>query len=207
MKNTKKGVKDMFKKITMSKKIMVLFIAALLTMSFAGCSNKSAESKLNTTARSNNGNTDDSNTESGEDEVSELPDLEVRFGKESEPFTLHLYDNDTAAEIAKDIGSADWNLPIYHYDDYENYEVMQYYDIPSRYKIPSNPEKVTSEKAGEVYYSHPNRIILFYQDAEVTGEYTKVGYIDYSDELFDAVEDNPVIEGWGNKIVSISRTK
>ena len=41
---------------------------------------------------------------------------------------------------------------------------MQYYDIPSHYEIPSEPEMVTAEKAGEVYYSEPNRIILFYQD-------------------------------------------
>lgn len=197
----------MLKKITKSKKIMILFLASLLTISFTGCSSKRAEEKSKTTASSTNGNTDAPNTESGDDTVLELPDLEVHFGQEGEPFILHLYDNDTAVEIAKDVGSADWNLPIYHYDDYENYEVMQYYDIPSRYKIPSNPEKVTSEKAGEVYYSHPNRIILFYQDAEVTGEYTKVGYIDYSDEFFEAVENNPVIEGWGNKIVSISRIK
>lgn len=156
---------------------------------------------------STNENTDGVNTESGDETVSEFPDLEVRFGNDGEPFILHLYDNDTAAEIAKGVGSADWNLPIFNYDDFENFEVMQYYDIPAKYTIPSNPETVTSEKAGEVYYSDPNRIILFYQDAEVTGEYTKVGYIDYSDELYESVVNNPVIVGWGNKIVSISRTK
>lgn len=93
---------------------------------------------------------------------------------------------------------------IYHYDDYENWEVMQYYDIPSRYEIPSNSENVTSEKAGEVYYSEPNRIVLFYGDAEVSAEYTPVGYFDVTDEFIRAVEDNPVLEGWGNKIVLIS---
>ena len=101
------------------------------------------------------------------------------------------------------MGTASWRLPIYHYDDYENWEVMQYYDIPSRYEIPSDPETVTSEKAGEVYYSEPNRIILFYQDAEVTGEYTRVGTIEDSEAFRSAVEENQVLEGWGNKIVHI----
>ncbi|MDE7279665.1 MAG: hypothetical protein K2N26_08080, partial [Oscillospiraceae bacterium] len=93
---------------------------------------------------------------------------------------------------------------IYHYDDYENWEVMQYYDIPARYEIPSNPETVTTEKAGEVYYSEPNRIVLFFGDAEVSNEYTKVGYFDYTEEFKEAVENNPVLEGWGNKIVLIN---
>ncbi|RGY97932.1 cyclophilin-like fold protein [Clostridium sp. AM58-1XD] len=131
-------------------------------------------------------------------------ELEVRFGDDGEPFILHLEDNGTAEAVARHVGTSDWRLPIYHYDDYENWEVMQYYDIPDRYEIPSNAETVTSEKAGEVYYSEPNRIVLFYQDGSVTGELTKIGSIADTDEFRKAVEDNPVLEGWGNKIVLIS---
>lgn len=130
--------------------------------------------------------------------------MEVCFGDDGTPFTLHLYDNETAAAIARHVGTSDWRLPIYHYDDYDNWEVMQYYDIPSRYDIPSSPETITSEKAGEVYYSAPNRIVLFYGDAEVTNEYTKVGYFDFTEEFQSAVKDNPVLTGWGNKIVLIN---
>lgn len=128
--------------------------------------------------------------------------LTIQFGY-GDSFTLHLYDNETAAKIAEYVGTADWQLPIYHYDDYDNWEVMQFYDIPSRYEIPSNPQAVTSEKAGTVYYSHPNRIILFYQDGSVSSEYTPVDYVDFSQALVDAVENNPVVEGWGNKLVFI----
>lgn len=131
-------------------------------------------------------------------------DLTVRFGDDGAPFAMHLYDNPTALAIAGHVGTAAWRLPIYHYDDFENAGVMQYYDIPNRYEIPSAPETITSEKAGEVYYSDPNRIVLFYQDAEVTGEYTRVGYFDPTGEFVSAVENNPVLEGWGNKIVNIS---
>ncbi len=148
---------------------------------------------------SNAGDISDSSSKS-----STAAELEVRFGADGEPFILHLYDNDTAKAIARHVGTSDWQLPIYHFDDFENWEVMQYYDIPSRYEIPSNPEKVTSEKAGEVYYSEPNRVILFYGDAEVSSEYAKVGYFDFTEEFKQAVENNPVLEGWGNKIVLIS---
>lgn len=130
-------------------------------------------------------------------------ELKVRFGSSSS-FTLYLYDNATADDIARHVGTSAWNLPIYHFDDYDNWEKFQYYDVNSRYKITDLHESVTSEKGGEVYYSHPNRIILFYQDAEIPAEYTPVGYITFSQDLVDAVEKNPVVPGWGNKIVNIS---
>jgi len=43
---------------------------------------------------------------------------------------------------------------------------MQFYDIPSKYEIPSDSKHITEEKAGEVYYSEPNRIVLFYKDTQ-----------------------------------------
>ena len=130
-------------------------------------------------------------------------DLTLRFGG-GEEFTIHMYDNDTANKITEYVGTASWQLPINHFDDYDGWEQFQYYDIPSRYDIPDGSESVTSEKAGAVYYSHPNRIILFYQDANISTEYTPIGYIDFSQDLVDAVENNPVLEGWGNKIVHIT---
>lgn len=145
----------------------------------------------------------DSSDISSEDSVS-ATELYVTFGDNGSSFTMHLYDNDTAAAIARHVGTADWRLPIYNYDGYDNWEVMQYYDIPSRYEIPSNPESVTTENSGAVYYSEPNRIVLFFGDAEVSVEYTPVGYFDSTDEFVNAVKDNPVLEGWGNKIIQIS---
>ena len=128
--------------------------------------------------------------------------LTLRFGG-GEEFAVQLYANDTANKIAEYVGTASWRLPIYHFDDYEGWESFQYYDIPSRYDIPDGSGPVTSEKAGAVYYSHPNRIILFYQDADISTEYTPVGYVDFSQALVDAVENNPVVPGWGNKLIFI----
>lgn len=193
------------------KKISLLLILTLVfTLILAGCgtsdssrgqSENDSQGTENQSSRPDNTDSAaDGNTNSGSESATEL---EVCFGDDGAPFILHLYENDTAAAIAYHVGTASWRLPIYHYDDYDNWEVMQYYDIPSRYEIPSNPETVTEEKAGEVYYSEPNRIILFFGDAEVTGEYTKVGYFDYTEEFKKAVENNPVLEGWGNKIVLI----
>lgn len=206
-KNILKKERYAMKKNIFMKSTLVLMLGIML----AGCGNSAkngssdaagdpAENPVVSAPQSE----EDSDSEAGSDTAQSVTELVVRFGDEGEPFTLHLYDNDTAAAVAKHVGTSDWRLPIYHYDDFDNWEVMQYYDIPSRYEIPSAPEQITEEKAGAVYYSEPNRIILFYKDAEVPAEYTPVGYFDDTEEFVDAVENNPVLEGWGNKIINIS---
>lgn len=208
------------------KRFMCLGLAVLTTATLmAGCGNSDSVSDRNSsigTASVTNGadtggvNTDtaeraDGNMDSGVGEQENsagsetVSELTVYFGDNGAPFTMYLYDNDTAAAIAGYVGQSAWRLPIYHYDDYDNWEVMQYYDIPSRYEIPDDPEEVTSVEAGSVYYSEPNRIILFFHDAEISAEYTPVGYFDATDEFVEAVEENPVLEGWGNKIVRIEQ--
>ena len=114
---------------------------------------------------------------------------------------MHLEDNSTAAAIAGYVGTSDWRLPVYSYDESD---VMEYYDVPSRYEIPDNSVAVTQAHAGEVYYSDPNRIVLYYHDAEINEEYTLIGTFDATDEFVSAVENNPVQEGWGNQLVLIS---
>ena len=147
----------------------------------------------------------ESDMETGSQTAGRVSELEVRFGDDGEPFMMQLEENETAEAIARYVGTSDWRLPIYERDPDADYDVMQYYDVSSRYDIPSDPETVTSEKAGEVYYSDPNRIVLFYHDAEITGEYTKIGTFDATEAFVKAVEENPVLEGWGNKIVQIAR--
>lgn len=200
--------------------ILVLIVAASV---FAGCGSSNGDNSRSQPSGSsglesqpsdsidlanrNSGDTDfsaDSDIDKESENDINAAELTVFFGDSGDSFILHLYDNDTARAIARHVGTAEWRLPIYHYDDYENWEVMQYYDIPSRYEIPSDPETITEEAAGTVYYSEPNRIILFYGEAVVSGEYTPVGYFDNTDEFRSAVENNPVLEGWGNKIVRIS---
>ena len=195
----------------MFKKISTLFITVLLSVSLFGCAGQSKAEQPNDAGDVVIGEFEDTEPNQTEDLETKpdtpgesLPQLEIQFGYEGDTFTLALYNNDTAAELARSVGSSVLNLPIYHYDDFEGHEVMQYYDIPKRYTIPSHPETVTAEKAGEVYYSDPNRIILFYEDAELSGEFTKVGYIVNAENLSESVENNPVLEGWGNKIISVS---
>lgn len=218
----------------MIKKGMGMMAAmALFTSLLAGCgqNNEAAERAGDTARESSNavGDNIDTGNAGGEDFSENLTDtedtasvenpsggeqaaesgsaqLEVRFGDGGEPFMMTLLDNETAAAIAGYVGTSDWRLPIYERDDNADYSVLQYYDIPSRYEIPSdNPETVTGAKAGDVFYSDPNRIVLFYHDAEISAEYTKIGTFEATEDFITAVEENPVLEGWGNKIILISQ--
>lgn len=182
--------------------IKIVSMCLLMMISLTACektNHQGAANNLNNTVK----NTVDEPHKENVPKAS-VRELEVRFGDSGAPFLMHLYDNETAAAIAGYVGTAEWRLPIYHYNDYENWEVMQYYDIPDRYKIPSVPERITAETVGTVYYSQPNRIVLFYGDAQIHADYTPVGYFDVTEEFIAAVENNPVLEGWGNKIVHIS---
>lgn len=178
---------------------LILALGIILT----GCSSSSAGGS----EPSSTGSVAGQNTESpsGNEENSipsnDTAELIVRFGDEGEPFTMVLEDNSTAQAIAGYVSTTDWRLPIYNYDESD---VMQYYDIPSRYEIPDNSTTVTEAHAGDVFYSDPNRIVLFYHDAEISEEYTKIGTFEATDDFIAAVENNPVLEGWSNKIVRIS---
>lgn len=186
---------------------MAVLLSVILSV-LAGCGDgtdapptgKPADSSVSSgqsTEKTDNTSDNEAKAEGGE--------LEVRFGDKGEPFMLKLNDSDTAAAIARHVGTSDWRLPIYEDDDDADYDVMQYYDIPEQYEIPSAPEKVTEVKAGEAYYSEPNRIVLYYKDAKVDEEYTPIGSFDATDKFVAAVRDNPVLEGWGNKIVLITK--
>ncbi|GAA6409397.1 hypothetical protein K040078D81_35140 [Blautia hominis] len=198
------------------KKTIAMAVGIMLSAAVLGGCGQDEEVRDtggNGQSAANAGTSSNAGTESGteaddsadDQAVSGVSELEVRFGDDGEPFMMRLEENETAEAIARYVGTSDWRLPIYERDDDADYDVMQYYDVSSRYDIPSNPETVTSEKAGEVYYSDPNRIVLFYHDAEITGEYTKIGTFDATDEFVTAVEENPVLEGWGNKIVQIAQ--
>lgn len=191
---------------------LVMLTAAML----AGCGNNNSETsdQLQETevnisetqdTQANPSDSSVSNSISNDKETTSGVNLDVRFGDDGEPFELHMENNETAQAIVRYVGTSDWRLPVYDRDDNVDYSVMEYYDIPSRYEIPSDPEMVTEEKAGEVFYSDPNRIVLFYHDAEISAEYVKIGTFDATDEFISAVENNPVLEGWGNKIIQISQ--
>ena len=189
------------------KKQLIGIVSLLLTFSIAmtGCSSSSGSTESSSSEDSNRVSSSQTASQSSEEDdnvpSSNATELTVQFGDSGDSFVMHLEDNSTAAAIAGYVGTSDWRLPVYSYDESD---VMEYYDIPSRYEIPDNSETVTEAHAGDVFYSDPNRIVLYYHDAEINEQYTRIGTFDATEEFVDAVENNPVLEGWGNQIVVIS---
>lgn len=176
---------------------LALIIA--LTTLLSGCGNKgnSTSSDIGTTSPTSAAQTAHS-----------IDTLQIQFGHEGKTFEMELEDNETAKYLATFASGSGINLPVYHFDDFAGYEYMQQYDIPARYEIPAETETVIEEKAGDIYFApETNSIILFYQDAQESGEYARIGTITNTDGLKKAVEENPVVEGWSNKIVSIRTGK
>ena len=165
-----------------------------------------SESSVQTEAESD---TDAADTESASVESSsnDMPGMTMQFGYDGPIYTLELEDNDTAATLADFAARGEYNLPIYTYEDYENEEVLQFYDIPSRYEITDDAQHYTEEKAGELYYSYPNRVILFYQDAQIEGDYTKVGTLTTTDGLVDAVRNNEPLRDWDCLVIPVRVTE
>ena len=187
----------------MKKQFMtILGLLLMFSITMAGCSSSPDSSSSGESNRVFSSQTGGQASEE-EDNIpsSNATELTVQFGDSGDSFVMHLEDNSTAAAIAGYVGTTDWRLPVYSYDESD---VMEYYDIPSRYEIPDNSTTVTEAHAGDVFYSDPNRIVLYYHDAEISEEYTKIGTFDPTDDFIAAVENNPVLEGWGNKIVRIS---
>lgn len=189
------------------KKQLIGIVGLLLTLSIAmtGCSSSSGSTESSSSEDSNRVSSSQTASQFSEEDdnipSSNVTELTVQFGDSGDSFVMHLEDNSTAAAIAGYVGTTDWRLPVYSYDESD---VMEYYDIPSRYEIPDNSETVTEAHAGDVFYSDPNRIVLYYHDAEINEQYTRIGTFDATEEFVDAVENNPVLEGWGNQIVVIS---
>ena len=151
--------------------------------------------------------TDSASAESAESSGNGMPGMTMQFGYDGPIYTVELEDNDTAATLADFAARGEYNLPIYTYKDYENEDVLQFYDIPSRYEIPDDAQHYTEEKAGELYYSYPNRVILFYQDAQIEGDYTKVGTLTTTEGLVDAVRNNEPLKDWDCLVIPVRVTE
>lgn len=202
------------------KMIVALAVCGLLTTGLlTGCGQEAAapsepprevivgdRSSESSAQAGEEGNTDAS-VESEGNSQNDMPGMTMQFGYDGPIYMVELEDNDTAATLADYAARGEYNLPIYTYENYENEDVLQFYDIPSRYEIPDEPQHYTEELAGELYYSYPNRVILFYQDAQIEGDYTKIGTLTTTEGLVDAVRDNEPLEDWNCLVIPVRVTE
>ena len=115
-------VKSMKKKMTafvLMVSIAVISIAAAVT----GCGRDDNDAGDDSHAHTENaGRNEASGPNDGESQDFSQVDttaLEVHFGDNGAPYTFQLQDNDTARAVAYHVGTSDWRLPIYDYDNFE----------------------------------------------------------------------------------------
>lgn len=166
-----------------------------------------ASSQADEAEEASDGTVAETQSASAESSANGMPGMTMQFGYDGPIYTVELEDNDTAATLADYAARGEYNLPIYTYEDYENEDILQFYDIPSRYEIPDDAQHYTEEKAGELYYSYPNRVILFYQDAQIEGDYTKIGTLTSTEGLVDAVRDNEPLRDWNCLVIPVRVTE
>lgn len=187
-------------------KIVTLSILSTLVLSNIGCANSVNQVPMGTSNNIVSSITTETTqiAKTGYETFSGKT-LNVKLGYEGKTYVLELFNNQTAEDIYNHVSLATWNLPIYEFSGYDNADKYQYYDIPRRYKVTSNPESINIEQVGDVYYSEPNRMIMFFRNAEIPVNYTKVGKIKIDNDFTKNVEENPTLQGWGNKMIIISR--
>lgn len=138
------------------------------------------------------------------DVLEELPHIYLRLGESSSrpSYEIELVDNEVSVRFVSILQEMTRIIPLYTFDGSENTAVLQFYDIPNRYDVPDGePQLVTSEKAGEVYYSS-GRVMIFYKDAALEGNFVYIGKTLTTEGLEDAVNSNPLDE-WDNRRVTI----
>lgn len=133
----------------MNKHLSAIFCMVIaIGIALTGCSNL-PESQDPSSSVNNAMSSQVNQAADGENSPTELV---VQFGEGGTPFMMRLENNSTAEAIAGYVGTTSWQLPIYHFDESD---VMQYYDIPSRYEIPDNSQTVTEAHAGDVFTPTP----------------------------------------------------
>jgi len=190
-------------------KITCLICAAAMLLAVGCSSSASSTASVNTVAASPAASASAADTAvqteaASEDTLEELPLIYLRLGEDSRrpSYEIELIDNEVSVRFVRILQEMTRVIPLYTFDGSENTDVLQFYDILNRYDIPDGtPELVTSEKAGEVYYSN-GRVMIFYKDAEVEDNYVYIGKTLTTEGLEDAVNSNPLDE-WDNRRVTI----
>lgn len=163
----------------MKKKIIKsLFLLAVLLGGVMGCS-KNEQNTL-----SENDSQENSSNMSNPQDEDEITNVEINVNNTN--FLVNMDNTPTGKALMARLPSTSMRLPT----SYDQDGVLKYYDMPMN--IVSNPEKITNVSTGDLLMDGNDRLILYYQDAEINGEYTKVGKIENSDGLAEALGDGEV---------------
>ncbi len=170
------------------KKLGVMMIVSLVLGSIlAGCSQSSSNSDSNSASMINeipslpSEESVDDSTNADSDRLDEKELFNLYSIVNGQELKAILYNTETNRRLVSEIQRNPW-LQLSCYDVDGTYK---YYDLPRNY--PTNTETIQSVKAGEILMDGSDRILLYYQDAELNGEYTKIGYFEDAARAAEAI--------------------
>lgn len=166
----------------MKKPILILLIISILFL-FCACSNES----------NTNEKTQESIMYTSENTISDTGDTQtttdiitITIGNSS--FTARLYDNETAKAFS-DV------LPL-TLDMNELHGNEKYYNLSK--SLPTDHLNIGNVNSGDIMLYGNNCLVLFYKSFSTEYSYTKIGYIENSSNLADAVGSDNIIVSFEN---------
>lgn len=158
----------------MKKKAMgKVFLAILFVTVLTGCSTQEEADTNENTSPNTRSVSARSSTEQ------EIANVEISVNNVT--YTVIMEDTPTGRALVSRLPSTSMRLPA----SYDRDGVLKYYDMPN--EVVSDPEEITTVSAGELLLDGNDRLLLFYQDTEAVGTYTRVGRIENSEGLAEAV--------------------
>ncbi len=124
-------------------------------------------------------------------DTAEIPDVHVTINSRSgEEFDVILYESTAASALMTQVPDTQMMLP----PSYDQDGVCKYYEIPSRYlpMLGIEVESVSSVKAGDMLLAEDGKLYLYYKDADVSGEYQRIGRVVDPSGLEEKLGDSDV---------------
>lgn len=165
------------------RKIIVLLLTVILSVSFTACSNGGKTDKNTTQSASIPKTATESNTaQSTSSSTAKQDKTTMNIKINNKNFTAELYDNETAKAFS-DMLPLTLNMSELHGN-----EKYYYFDK----SLPSHPSNVGKINAGDIMLYGNDCIVLFYDSFSTSYSYTKIGHISNISELADAVGSKDV---------------
>ncbi|MCM3690822.1 cyclophilin-like fold protein [Neobacillus niacini] len=163
------------------KKILLVFFTVAVIFTFAGCSN-SAPSEISAVSKNNStGEDNKSQTGSSKETTTMKNTIDIIVGNKT--FTATIEDNDTAKALVR-------QLPLtVDMSDLNGNEKYNNLSVNFRADSSTSPGKIN---AGDLMLYGNNCLVLFYKTFNTSYSYVKLGHIDNTTGLTEAIGSGSV---------------
>ena len=162
------------------KKLIIFLFMVLLSSS--ACADDNAGNNINLGNSDNTENTDNSTNTDNSGDTGDMENAAVKIVVNGNTFNAVFYNNETANAFIN-------MMPLtLNMSDLNGNE--KYYNLSTT--LPVNSERVGSIKKGDIMLYGNNCIVIFYESFNTPYSYTKIGYIENTENLSAALGSGSV---------------